>query len=67
MTQTSGHGSNSCHLNTTRHHLVVADTMVGEVDTADSIGHTAAEYSQASCRLPVVEDYKPQPYVQTLH
>nr|GEW92968.1 hypothetical protein [Tanacetum cinerariifolium] len=29
--------------------------------------HTVAEHSQAGCRLPVVEHYKPQPYAQTLH
>nr|GEZ14110.1 hypothetical protein [Tanacetum cinerariifolium] len=41
--------------------------MVGEVDTADSTGHTAAEHSQAGCRLLAVEHCKPQSYAQTLH
>nr|GFB28851.1 hypothetical protein [Tanacetum cinerariifolium] len=39
--------TNSCHLDTTRHHPAAADTVVGtlvaEVDTANSTGHTAAE------------------------
>nr|GEY55200.1 hypothetical protein [Tanacetum cinerariifolium] len=39
----------------------------GEVDTADSIGYTAVEHSQAGCRLLTVEHYKPQLYAQTLH
>nr|GEZ65518.1 hypothetical protein [Tanacetum cinerariifolium] len=61
------HKSNSCYLNTTRHQLAVADTVVGEIDTADSTGHTVAEHSQAGCRLPAMKHYKPQPYAQTLH
>nr|GFB77343.1 hypothetical protein [Tanacetum cinerariifolium] len=66
VTQICGHESNSYHLDTTRQHPAVADTVV-EVDTTDSTGHTAAEHSQAGCKLLAVEHYKPQPYAQTLH
>nr|GFA91530.1 hypothetical protein [Tanacetum cinerariifolium] len=59
LTQTCGHESNSCHLDTTCHNPAAADTVVVEVDTVDSTGHTAAEHSQAGCRLPAVEHYKP--------
>ncbi|GKA86816.1 hypothetical protein Tco_0808527 [Tanacetum coccineum] len=43
------------------------DTMVAEVGTADSTGHTVAKCNQVGCRLPAVEHFKPQPYGQTLH
>nr|GEW69933.1 hypothetical protein [Tanacetum cinerariifolium] len=55
----ASHESNSCHLNTTRHHPAATDPVLVEVDTADSIGHTVAEHSLAGCRLPTVEHYKP--------
>nr|GEW17894.1 ribonuclease H-like domain-containing protein [Tanacetum cinerariifolium] len=67
VTQTCGHESNSCHLDTTRHHLDAADIMVVEVDTANNTCYTAVEHSQAGRRLLAVEHYKPQPYAQTLH
>ncbi|GKG53839.1 hypothetical protein Tco_0555239, partial [Tanacetum coccineum] len=41
-----------CHLDTTHHHHpaaaadTVVDTMVAEVGTADSTGHTVAEHNQ---------------------
>ncbi|GJR31498.1 hypothetical protein Tco_1107730 [Tanacetum coccineum] len=61
--------TNSCHLDTTRHHpaAAVAGTVVAEVGTADSTGHTVVERNQVGCRLPAVEHYKPQPYAQILH
>ncbi|GKC83526.1 hypothetical protein Tco_1139243, partial [Tanacetum coccineum] len=66
---TYGHVTNSCHLDTTLHHLAVAvaGTMVAEVDTADSTGGTVVGCNQVGCRLLAVEHYKPQPYAQTMH
>ncbi|GKF80363.1 hypothetical protein Tco_0238965, partial [Tanacetum coccineum] len=57
-----------CRLDTTHHHPaavadIAVDTVVAEVGTTDSTGHTVAEHNQV--RLPIVEHYKPQPYAQT--
>ncbi|GKF22936.1 hypothetical protein Tco_0075258, partial [Tanacetum coccineum] len=43
-----GHVTNSCHLDTTRHHpaAVVAGTVVAEVDTTDSTGRTVVGRNQ---------------------
>ncbi|GJT30083.1 hypothetical protein Tco_0910358, partial [Tanacetum coccineum] len=65
------HITNLCRLDTTHHHPAAAadiavDTVVAEVGTTDSTGHTAAEHNQVGCRLLAVEHYKPQPYAQTL-
>ncbi|GKD41826.1 hypothetical protein Tco_1266471 [Tanacetum coccineum] len=67
MTQTCGHTTNLCHLDTTRHHPAAVDTVVAKAGTANNTGHTAAEHSQVGCSLPAVEHYKPQPYARTLH
>ncbi|GJV82986.1 hypothetical protein Tco_1522884 [Tanacetum coccineum] len=69
VTQTCGHVTNSCHLDTTRHHpaAAVASTVVAEMGTADSTGRTIVGRNQVGCRLPTVEHYKPQLYAQTLY
>ncbi|GKE04970.1 hypothetical protein Tco_1396988, partial [Tanacetum coccineum] len=60
------HTTNSCHLDTTRHHPAAADTMMAEAGTADNTGHTAVEHIQVGCRLPALEHCKPQPCARTL-
>ncbi|GJX48994.1 ribonuclease H-like domain-containing protein [Tanacetum coccineum] len=67
VTQTCGHTTNLCYLDTTRHlAAAAADTAVVAVGTADNIDHIAAEHNQVGCRLPAVEHCKPHPYAQTL-